>query len=188
MRMRTLVSGVAAVALAVSVAAAPAIAAEPRVLAWEELMPPAPAGAPPKLSLKQVTGTLKLSDALENIPDENSGAPPITSAAAEAEPPAPLVESLNGQSVRLDGYLLPLDFESLKVSEFLLVPYVGACVHVPPPPANQVVYIKLKDGYDVTDAFAPVSITGTLRTGRTLTAFAEAGYSIEDGTITVRTE
>jgi uncharacterized protein len=178
---------IATVALALSIATAPAIAAEPRALVWEELMPPAASGEQSKLSLKQVTGTLKLSDALENIPDENNNEPPAARA-AEEEPPAPLVESLNGQSVRIDGYLLPLDFESLKVSEFLLVPYVGACVHVPPPPANQVIYIKLKDGYEVTDAFAPVSITGTLRAGRTMTAFAEAGYSIEGGTIAVRTE
>ena len=54
-----------------------------------------------------------------------------------------IVEELNGQRVRIPGYLLPLEVSATKVTEFLLVPYIGACIHVPPPPPNQIIYVKI---------------------------------------------
>ncbi|UCH74828.1 MAG: DUF3299 domain-containing protein, partial [Rhodospirillales bacterium] len=50
--------------------------------------------------------------------------------------------SLSGQSIRMGGYLLPLEFTGKATTEFLLVPYVGACIHTPPPPANQIVHVS----------------------------------------------
>ncbi|KGJ89489.1 DUF3299 domain-containing protein [Thalassotalea sp. ND16A] len=50
---------------------------------------------------------------------------------------------LDNASIEMSGFLLPLEFEGKKVKEFLLVPYVGACIHEPPPAANQIVYAKL---------------------------------------------
>jgi hypothetical protein len=44
--------------------------------------------------------------------------------------------ALVGSSIRMPGYVLPLEFKDRKVVEFLLVPTVGACIHTPPPPAN----------------------------------------------------
>ena len=44
---------------------------------------------------------------------------------------------------------MPLDFESTTVKEFLLVPFVGACIHVPPPPANQIIYVKSDKGFEI---------------------------------------
>ena len=52
-----------------------------------------------------------------------------------------IVESLNGQRARIPGYLLPLEMSGTKVIEFLLVPYIGACIHVPPP--NQIIHVKI---------------------------------------------
>jgi len=54
-----------------------------------------------------------------------------------------LVQDLDGKIVRIPGYVLPTEFSGDKVVEFLLVPYVGACVHTPPPPANQMVHVKV---------------------------------------------
>jgi Uncharacterized protein conserved in bacteria len=70
--------------------------------------------------------------------------------------------SLAGQRVRLSGYLLPLEFDGGEVSEFLLVPFVGACIHVPPPPPNQIVHVMLAGRYAAHGAFAPVTVTGTM--------------------------
>lgn len=70
--------------------------------------------------------------------------------------------SLAGQRVRLSGYLLPLEFDGGEVSEFLLVPFVGACIHVPPPPPNQIVHVMLSGRYAADGAFAPVTVTGTM--------------------------
>ena len=75
-----------------------------------------------------------------------------------------VVDSLNGLYVRMIGYLLPLDFEGKKGVEFLLVPWVGACIHTPPPPPNQIVYIKFDKGFETASRFAPVWIEGPLLT------------------------
>lgn len=75
-----------------------------------------------------------------------------------------VVDSLNGLYIRMIGYLLALDFEGKKGVEFLLVPWVGACIHTPPPPPNQIVYIKFDKGFETTSLFAPVWVEGTLLT------------------------
>ena len=56
---------------------------------------------------------------------------------------APVVEALNGQHVKIPGFVVPLDASGETVKEILLVPYFGACVHVPPPPSNQIVHVTL---------------------------------------------
>lgn len=74
---------------------------------------------------------------------------------------------LDGQMVRLPGYVLPLEITGKKVTEFLLVPWVGACIHTPPPPPNQIVYVKADVPFEVTSLFAPVWVTGRLSAGAT---------------------
>lgn len=73
-------------------------------------------------------------------------------------------DALNGRQVRLSGYLLPLEMDAGTVSEFLLVPFVGACIHVPPPPPNQIVQVALASSYPAERLYAPVTVTGTLTT------------------------
>jgi len=75
-----------------------------------------------------------------------------------------VVDSLNGLYVRMIGYLLPLDFDGKNGVEFLLVPWVGACIHTPPPPQNQIVFIKFDKGYETSSLYTPVWVEGTLRT------------------------
>jgi len=72
---------------------------------------------------------------------------------------------LNGKNIRMPGYLLPLEFEDKKVVEFLLVPWVGACIHTPPPPANQVIHVILDKGFDIGDnIYTPVWVNGVMKT------------------------
>jgi hypothetical protein len=75
-----------------------------------------------------------------------------------------VVNDLNGKNVRLPGYMLPLEMSGSKVTEFLLVPYVGACIHVPPPPPNQIVHVKTaaKKGYNSRQLYEPVWVTGVI--------------------------
>lgn len=71
---------------------------------------------------------------------------------------------LEGQSVQISGYILPLtENQTQQVSEFLLVPYVGACIHVPSPPPNQIVYVKPAIAIDDPGLFSLVSVTGQMR-------------------------
>lgn len=72
--------------------------------------------------------------------------------------------SLDGKLVRIPGYLLPLDFSGKEITEFLLVPWVGACIHTPPPPPNQIVHVKPDKPYANASLFAPVWVTGRLST------------------------
>ena len=69
---------------------------------------------------------------------------------------------LLGKTVRLPGYLLPLDIVDQKAIEFLLVPTVGACIHTPPPPANQMVYVRYPQGFEVDELYKPVWISGEI--------------------------
>jgi hypothetical protein len=71
-------------------------------------------------------------------------------------------EALIGRTIRMPGYVLPLQFKDRKAVEFLLVPTVGACIHTPPPPANQVVHVVYPEGVEVDGLFTPVWITGTM--------------------------
>jgi hypothetical protein len=69
-------------------------------------------------------------------------------------------DKMDGRFVRLAGYVLPLEFNEAGVDEFLLVPYVGACIHVPPPPPNQIVYVRLNHTINADDLYRPVWVTG----------------------------
>lgn len=74
-----------------------------------------------------------------------------------------VVPELDGQRVKLPGYLLPLEFEEKKVTEFLLVPWFGACIHTPPPPPNQIVLVTMEEGYGNKEQFAPVWVWGEMQ-------------------------
>lgn len=71
-------------------------------------------------------------------------------------------ETIVGQTVRIPGYILPLDVQDGKAVEFLLVPTVGACIHVPPPPANQIVHVSYPEGFEATGLYAPIWISGQI--------------------------
>jgi hypothetical protein len=96
----------------------------------------------------------------------------------EVKSSAPIVAALDGQRVRLPGYVVPLDYEGTEVSEFLLVPYFGACIHVPPPPSNQIVFVKAEKTYSIDGIFAPVWVTGVLSTKAHLNLVGDAGYTL----------
>ena len=93
---------------------------------------------------------------------------------------APVVASLGGKRVKLPGFVVPLEGDGKVVSEFLLVPYYGACIHVPPPPANQTVYVKVPKGdAKIRQAFDTVWVTGTLSAKSFDSDLATAGYQLQ---------
>ena len=91
-----------------------------------------------------------------------------------------LVSKLDGHVIKLPGYVLPLDFEGTLVRSFLLVPYVGACIHVPPPPPNQIVHVQLNQGFESKELFAPVWVTGLISAG-----MDKASLTLVDGSTDV---
>jgi hypothetical protein len=93
---------------------------------------------------------------------------------------APVVEALNNRLVKLSGFLVTLEGDGKAVSEFLLVPFFGACIHVPPPPSNQVVLVRTgRRPFNVNQMFDMVSVTGRLRTERSHNELASASYVLE---------
>ena len=145
------------------------MAAELRELTWSEMVP---ADAPPQTAqpAAPMHDLSQLADALA----AESGP-----AAAQQSPAAPVVKELDGQQVKLPGYIVPLDVtEEGRVTEFLLVPYFGACIHVPPPPSNQIVLVKYAKGVMLDALYEPFWIQGPLKVESTSSELAEAGYQM----------
>jgi len=93
---------------------------------------------------------------------------------------APVVPELDGQRVTFPAYITPLEYnEQSTLKEFLLVPYVGACIHTPPPPANQVVHAQSEKGIQSKGMYEPVWATGTIHTETVKSSLAESGYRLE---------
>ncbi len=90
------------------------------------------------------------------------------------------MESLDGDRVKLPGFVVPIEFDLDEMREFLLVPYYGACIHVPPPPANQIVHVVLPEGKTYrAGVFDTVRVTGVLQIERFSSEMADAGYRLE---------
>ncbi len=93
---------------------------------------------------------------------------------------APTVAALDGKKVKIPGYVVPLEFDGqTELNEFLLVPYYGACIHTPPPPANQVVHALPKSPIIVENTYDPVYAIGVIRTQKSSTNLAETGYTLD---------
>ena len=163
----------------------PAFAEQVRKLSWEDLVPAHLLSDDPladltKEQLDLVVWVVNTLDSLpprgkdnedlyreidEAIPQLKKAGIEITELMAKREQlRTTMVEELNGQRVRIPGYLLPLEMSDTKVKEFLLVPYIGACIHVPPPPPNQIVHVKIvqKEGYSVKKMYEPVWVSGEI--------------------------
>lgn len=161
-------------AFAISASVIPSFAADPPILLnWSQLVPKG--GIVAKKSL--FGPKPGASSAQPNVPEANWMSLKRQQPGAGA-PPA-VVADLDGKQVSIGGYVVPLDFENTSIKEFLLVPFVGACIHVPPPPANQIIYVKAEQGFTVSGPFDAVTVTGTLRATLASTGLAEAGYSLE---------
>ena len=91
-----------------------------------------------------------------------------------------VVDELNGRTVRMGGYVLPFDLVGgRQVTRFLLVPYVGACIHVPPPPPNQLIYVETDEPIEITGLWDAVWIEGVMYTERFDNALGNTAYTMD---------
>ncbi|MFO6423960.1 DUF3299 domain-containing protein [Motilimonas sp. KMU-193] len=88
-------------------------------------------------------------------------------------------EDLNGKTVRLPGFVVPLEGDENTITEFFLVPYFGACIHVPPPPPNQIIYVKYPKGAPIDDVWGAVWIEGKIKAETMSNDLATVGYVME---------
>ena len=84
----------------------------------------------------------------------------------------------NGEVVRLPGFVVPLEYSGTGVTAFILVPYAGACVHVPPPPPNQLVFVTTNDPYESSGLYEPVNVIGMFGTAAMSTHIADIAYAL----------
>lgn len=150
-----------AIALSLAGMAVPrmGLAATPREITWDDLIP---TGVP----YGRIIGEGEIDEATDSwspIFDENS---------------TKLNSTLNGAYVRLPGYIIALEQGSDGVTEFVLVPYVGACIHTPPPPPNQLVLVRAIDPWPSKDLWEAVWVEGRMSTQLMSTAVAETGYAM----------
>ena len=134
----------------------PARASAPIDISWPDLVPPEAQFSP-----------------MEGIVQH--GAPKLRYTAEQGRM---LTRAYDGKIIRMPGFVLPTAFDGTIVKSFLLVPYVGACLHVPPPPPNQMVFVTFDKGFEGARLFAPVVVTGTLTAGVETTAIAPVGYTL----------
>ena len=140
----------------------PGLAAAPTMdLDWADLIPP-------EANFSSMSGVVE------------HGAPTLRYTKAQGET---LNRNLDGQIVRMPGFLLPTEFDGAAVTNFLLVPYVGACIHVPPPPPNQMVFVDFAEGFEGARMFTAVRVTGRMTAELANTAVAPVGYTISADTV-----
>jgi uncharacterized protein len=149
-------------------AAAPANPGAPRTIAWDALVPP---NWDPFKEFKDLN--------FQTLDDGDPRATQMLKKMRDAWDNAPVNTALVGQAVRIPGFVVPLEDSAEGMREFLLVPYFGACIHSPPPPANQIVHVRALVPAKGLRSMDAVWITGTLQTVRTDSFMGAAGYRID---------
>lgn len=87
---------------------------------------------------------------------------------------------LDNRIIRIAGFIAPINLDSKgKIIDFYLVPYFGACIHVPPPPPNQLIYVKLKTPAAVESTYDAYWVTGKVRIDKVTTVFGATAYSMQ---------
>lgn len=149
------------IAAAAACAALPrvSLAATPRQIGWDDLIPP---GVP----YSEIIGTGEMDV------ERDIWLPQFDEHATK------LNKDLHGAYIRMPGYMLPIDLTSAGITSFLMVPYVGACIHVPPPPANQLVFVDSKTPWQSDRMWDPVWVTGRMRHELQSTTIADIGYAL----------
>lgn len=143
-----------------------------RDLKWEEMMP---ANWNPRQTIEK----MNLKGMSDNDPRANEM---LAKMRAEWDR-APVVKALAGKKVRLPGYMVSLEGDGKSVREFLLVPYFGACIHVPPPPSNQIVHVFSDRSVPEGLLLMPVWVTGVLELEDIDTAMGSASYQMRRATV-----
>lgn len=153
---RTLVSAAAAFAAAPRAG----LAAAAQEITWEDLIPP---GVP----YSQIIGRGEIDV------EKDIWLPQFDEHATK------LNAELHGAYIKMPGYMLPIDLTAAGVTSFLMVPYAGACVHTPPPPPNQLVFVESKMPWPSESMWDPVWVTGRMRHELQNTTLADIGYTME---------
>lgn len=143
-----------------------------RVITWEELLPP---GWDPMKDFRDVD--------LNTLQDGDVRATQMLRRMRQAWDQAPSNPVMEGQAVRLPGFVVPLEETRDGLKEFLLVPYFGACIHTPPPPANQIIHVLPAQPVKNARSMDAVWVAGVLRRVRTDSYMGASSYRMDARTV-----
>lgn len=91
-----------------------------------------------------------------------------------------VVAELDGETIRIPGFVVPLEFnDDQTITQFFLVPYFGACIHVPPPPPNQIIFVNYPKGFKLGALYDPFWISGVVKTSLKENDLATAAYVMD---------
>jgi hypothetical protein len=138
-------------------------------LTWANLMP---MGWDPMKKFREMN--------LGRLSDNSPGMGQMMLDLREALDNAPLIGTFDGTPVRIAGYVVPLQNDKEGLKEFLLVPYFGACIHMPPPPANQILWVKLVRGNKTLRAMDTVWAQGVMHVERQSSEMGVSGYQLTE--------
>lgn len=132
-----------------------------RELDWLELMP---------------EEDLRLLESLPEVEHEGDGPVELPDEIMTGR----VVPEMDGTRARIPGFVVPLKTvgSEQRIVEFFLVPYYGACIHVPPPPPNQIIHVTYKPGFTLQALYDPVWVRGTLRTEKVENDIASSSYTL----------
>ncbi len=90
-----------------------------------------------------------------------------------------VIEAFDGKAIRIPGFIVPLEQnDEQKATAFFVVPYFGACLHMPPPPPNQILYVEYKEGIAVKNLYDPYWFEGTVKIDNHESALGTSAYSL----------
>ncbi len=149
---------------------------------WEELIPKTDLDAianPPDyiVSMSDGSESDQLESAIKSAMNPSDAANDIYEQALVS---TNIIEAMNGKDIRIPGFIVPVEFINDKqISSFFLVPYFGACLHMPPPPPNQIIYVETGKVLDIESIYEPVWVTGKLSTELFEDKIATAAYVLK---------
>ncbi|MDG1773897.1 MAG: DUF3299 domain-containing protein [Oceanicoccus sp.] len=158
----------------------PATPTEFKTIQWPDLMPQADLDA--LLNPPEYLANIEDGSAEDQISSQISSS---IAAAKDDRYQQALVSTnirpeMNGRGIRIPGFIVPLEFSDDQViTEFFIVPFFGACIHVPPPPPNQIIHVKYPKGFKLEALYNPFWLSGVLKTTLIENDMATAAYAME---------
>lgn len=151
-----------------------------KTIEWTDLIPPEDLQAllnPPAYITDVEEGSLEdeASDRMLST-EPPAGDDPYQLALTSAK----IIPEMDGKAIRIPGFVVPLEFDDNQmISQFFLVPFFGACIHVPPPPPNQIIFVDFPEGFQQRALFDPFWVSGVIKTDVIKNDVATAAYTMQ---------
>lgn len=147
-----------------------------QLVEWTDLIPEADL----EVLLNPPSALNQILDGSNEDSVENLGEITGQSLYSQALSSSRVIQQFDNKKIRIPGFIVPIDSdEKQNISSFFLVPYFGACLHLPPPPPNQIIYGNFSTGYQPENLSEPVWLEGTVKTEIMDTTLGSSAYTMD---------